>query len=346
MKRVLPLLLLVLLVAPWSQEAQAQQSRQEKLAQTGMKFLSMSNDPRAAALGDAVTAIEGMPSSFFYNPAGIARQTNLISTYAAQTQWIADINYNHLSVSIAPMQGRYGVIGLTVVSVDYGDFIETVRFDNTQGFIDLDVFSPSATAFGLGYSRALTDRFSVGGHVKYATLNLGPAVMSLGEGNQPVRSENDKSVLAYDFGVLYHTGFRSLTFAMSARNFAQEVRYNIESFELPLTFRIGLAMDMLDLMANRPTEHSLMLSVDADRPRDYSESLRIGAEYGFMNTLMLRAGYNLLADGDLRAENEQGVTLGVGVRQRIGGIGLGADYAYTDFGIFDNVHRVALQISL
>ena len=45
----------------------------DKLAQTGMKFLSFSPDARAAALGDAITAKTGGASSLFYNPAGMAR---------------------------------------------------------------------------------------------------------------------------------------------------------------------------------------------------------------------------------------------------------------------------------
>ena len=45
----------------------------DKLAQTGMKFLSFSPDARAAALGGAITAKTGGASSLFYNPAGMAR---------------------------------------------------------------------------------------------------------------------------------------------------------------------------------------------------------------------------------------------------------------------------------
>ena len=44
----------------------------DKLAQTGMKFLSFSPDARAAALGDAVTAKTGGASSLFYNPAAVS----------------------------------------------------------------------------------------------------------------------------------------------------------------------------------------------------------------------------------------------------------------------------------
>ena len=63
----------------------------DKLAQTGMKFLSFSPDARAAALGDAMTAKTGGAASLFYNPAGMARIEGMNVT-VGQTQWIADIS--------------------------------------------------------------------------------------------------------------------------------------------------------------------------------------------------------------------------------------------------------------
>ncbi|MEL7361314.1 MAG: DUF3308 domain-containing protein, partial [Bacteroidota bacterium] len=64
-------LTLVLGTAPTA-EAQNDIER-DKLAQTGMKFLSISADPRAAAMGSAATAREGGSAMLFYNPAGMVR---------------------------------------------------------------------------------------------------------------------------------------------------------------------------------------------------------------------------------------------------------------------------------
>jgi len=328
--------------------------QQEKLAQTGMKFLSTSLDPRAAALGDAVTALDGGSEMLFYNPAGMASQTDLMTAAFGQLEWIADIKYNQASLALAPASGRYGVFGFSLLSVDYGDLQGTIRADNDQGFLDTGNFSPSAMAFGVGYARALTDRFSVGGHVKFVHQDLGPNVESYANAETPaddiysiedgdprgyVRVTNKKNVTAFDFGVLYRTGFRSLTFAFSARNFSQEVEYVDESFQLPLTLKIGLAMDVLDVAAaGQGSMHALRVMVDAENPRDFSEQIKIGAEYTFLETLSLRAGYAFPTD-------EQGINLGAGVFKRVRGIGLGADYAYTDFGVFSKVNRVAVRVS-
>jgi hypothetical protein len=351
-KRAIPALVLglMLLAAPPQSSAQEMQ----KLAQTGMKFLSLSGDPRAAALGDAVTAMDGFATSFFYNPAGVAWQQHNGSVFAAQTNWIADIHHNHIAATFSPFQGRWGVIGLTLQNVDYGEMIGTVRAENEAGFVETGLIRPTALAVGAGYARALTDRFAVGGHVKFVTQDLASSALRIDQEGEFEWQDNRASVVAFDFGVLYHTGFRSLKLAMSARNFSQQITFDQEYFELPLLFRMGLSMDMTDLTAIDPSLHSVVLSVDAERPRDYSEMLRFGLEYTFLRTLMLRAGYGLPIEGDVRQGQQQGASLGAGVRQAIGGVTFGADYAFTEFGVFGeatrfdtgsgHVHRLALQV--
>lgn len=338
------LCLLLGLLAP---RAVAQQdAEQNKRAQTGMKFLSISADPRAAGMGSAVTAVEGGAAMLFYNPAGMARIASSADLMVGQTRWIADIDYNFGSIAYRPFGGRYGVIGLSLGYADYGDLQETIRADNEQGFIDLGTFSPQAWTVGLGYARAITDRFSVGGHVKYATMDLGSSVTEVDgglsaadEGAAFLRQDNEEGTVAFDFGVLYNTGFRSLSFAVSARNFAPEITYAEESLQLPLTLQIGLAMDVLDFTSlGSSGMHSLVMSVDAENPRDFSEQIKVGGEYTFYNTLSLRAGYVFPTD-------EEGISLGAGVQQNFAGIGFGADYAYTNFGVFSGVQRIALRLS-
>lgn len=338
--RPFALVLLVLLAGLAAPTTEAQQvEERDKLAQSGMKFLSVSADPRAAALGGAVTAIEGSSSALFYNPAGMAWMEGSADAMLGQTGWIADIDYNHASVALRPANGRYGVFGLSLTAVDYGDLQETI-FDpsSEQGFLDLGTFSPTAYAVGVGYARTVTDRFSVGGQVKYANQDFGSAVVSGDGAGSYTREDISEGVLAFDFGVLYKTPFRSLNFAVSARNFSQEASFAEESFQLPLTLQIGVAMDVVDLTALDPSMHRLVLAVDAEDPRDFSEQFEVGGEYTFANTLALRAGYVFPAD-------EQSVSLGAGIRQRLGGVGFGADYSFSEFGVFSNVHRIAVKFN-
>ena len=338
---VLASALLLVLLAP-AASSQNNVSERDKLAQTAMKFLAVPADPRSAALGDAMTAIENGAHSLFTNPAGMAFQDGASDLTLGNTRWIADIDYNHGSFAYRPST-RFGVIGVSLTFVDYGELQETI-FDETseQGYRDIGTFSPQAWALGFGYARQFSDRFSAGGQVKYVSQDLGSAIASIGEGGidtgDVTREDLGESVLAYDFGVFYKTGFESLNFALSARNFSQEITYAEESVELPLALRIGVSMDVLDLTPMAAGPHSLLLAVDAENPRDFSEQVKVGAEYTFADILSLRAGY-------VSPTDEQGFSLGAGVRQEVGGLGVGADYAYTDFGVFDAVHRVALHLS-
>lgn len=320
--------------------ASAQQvEEREKLAQTGFKFLNVAGDPRAGALSSAMAAAEGGASMLFYNPAGMAWMGGGSDVSLSQTGWIADINYNHAAAAFRPRSGRYGVFGVSLTAVDYGEMQETVRADNDQGYVDVGTFSPTAFAVGVGYARAVTDRFSVGGQAKYAMQDFGETISDVGEDGAYVRSDINEGTLAYDFGVHYKTGFESLSFAVAARNFAPDLSFAEESFQTPLTLQIGVSMDVLDLTSLDPSMHSLVVNADAANPRDFAEQIKVGGEYQFMNTLSLRAGYTYPTD-------EEGVSLGAGIRQSLNGVGFGADYSYTDFGVFSGVHRVAVRFSL
>ncbi|HIG75147.1 MAG TPA: PorV/PorQ family protein [Bacteroidetes bacterium] len=331
---------LVLLAAPLASPAHAQVvDDRDKLAQTAMKFLAVGADPRSAALGDATTALTGGSDALFYNPAALAWQRDDADAMFSETRWIADIDYNHASASYR--LGSLGVVGGSLAFADYGEMIQTV-FDPTEGgsgYREVGTFSPSAFVAGVGFARAFSDRFAAGGQVKYAHQDFGAAPDRYDPDSGELQfADISEGVLAYDFGVFYRTGFESLNFALTARNFSREVEFVTESAQLPLALHIGVSMDLLDLTSLQGGAHGLVLAIDAENSRDYPEQLKVGAEYTFAETLALRAGYVAPAD-------EQGISLGAGVRSSLGGLGLGVDYAYTDFGVFDAVHRVAAHLS-
>lgn len=312
---------------------------QQKLAQTGMKFLSVGADARASAMGDAYTAVEGMASCWMYNPAGASRLANLATVSVGQTQWFADINHYVVCIAMSPSHAEYGVLGAFLQVVDYGAFQGTARAENAKGYVDLGEFTPQAAAIGFAYARALSEKFSVGGDVKYVRQDLGPAATAIASGGGLVMDDNVTDVYAFDFGVEYRTGFKSLTLGMAVRNFSKEAQFKSEGFQLPLVFRIGVAMNVADLFDLAPGIHAVLLSLDAEHPRDYPEQLRVGVEYGLMNTVFLRMGYVGPAD-------EQSLSYGIGLQKGVGTIGVGFNYAYTPFGVLGNVHRFSFQFSL
>ncbi|MDZ7331795.1 MAG: PorV/PorQ family protein [candidate division KSB1 bacterium] len=318
----------------------------QKLAQTGMKFLNVTTDARISGMADAVTAVEGYSTAMFLNPSAMAEMPHFADISFGKVDWIADIKYFYGSAAFSPWSGRYGVIGFTILSVDYGDMIGTIRDDNAAnelGYVETGSFSPTALAFGIGYSKALSSKFSVGGNVKYVFQNMGSSIVGLvgaaSDANY-TRKSYSASVAAFDFGVLYKTGFRSLNIGMCIRNFSKEVRYEDESFQLPLIFRIGAAMDLLDIYPFMSKEYSsLLFSVDATHPRDYPEQINVGLEYLVFKTFSIRAGYSAPND-------EYGFTTGIGFQQALKNYRLAVDYAYTPFGAFNAVHRLSAHFSL
>jgi len=338
MNKIITLILLVFLASSFLINDAAAQNK--KLAQTGMKFLAANVDARSSGIGTAYTSVEGGSIMMFHNPSGMARQGSFADVSLGYMTWIADIKYSYAGISFAPYEGQYGVIGVSFVNVNYGEFFGTIRADNQLGYIETGIFAPHAMAIGLSYANALSDKFSIGGSVKYANQFIGPNYTSIDPQGNIVSKESELDVFVFDFGLLYRTGFKSLNFGMAIRNFSKELVYEEEQFQLPLTFKIGVSMNVFDLLENiDPAVHQMLVSVDAIHPRDFSEQVNFGFEYNFMNMVALRAGYIYPAD-------EQSYTLGLGLQQSFAGYKIGVDYAYTPFGVFDPVHRVSLMFSL
>jgi len=319
-------------------------AQQQKLAQTGMKFLSVSLDARTSAFGDAITSVETNSTAMLYNPASMARLETIADVSLGSTQFIADIKYYNASAAFAPFEGDYGVFGINFLSVDYGELLATVRANNEQGFLDAGTFSPTAMSFGIGYAKSLSEKFSVGGNIKYVRQSLGTSVIDdvvtdPGLGYISGKTEENKiSGVAFDFGILYKTGYKSLNIGMSVRNFSRELKFKEEGFQLPLTFQLGASFNFADIMDVDKNEHSFLVSIDANHPRDYPEQVLVGVEYTFMNMISFRGGFSSPND-------ERDISAGIGLKKDIGGVDLGVDYAYTPFGIFNSVHRITMNFS-
>lgn len=311
----------------------------EKRAQTGLKFLDVSASPRASALSNTVVAQRnGDSRSLFYNPASMAEMSKNGDVSLSRVKFLVDSQYDFASGAFRPGTGQYGVVGISLVNVGYGEFNRVIRADNQQGYSKIGTYSPTSLAVGVGYARSFTDRFSVGAQAKYVQQSAGTHAVRENEDGYLVSKNYEVSKVAYDFGVLYRTGFKSLTLGIGARNFAPELTYVRESFELPLTFNVGLSADLVDFLPLSSEMHALNTYTSFKRPRDFSEQVKIGTEYVFMNTLALRGGY-------VRPTDERGLSLGGGVRAEIMDIELTFDYSYTEFGVFDSVNRFGASAS-
>ncbi len=324
----------VLLIVGAGVSLRARAQSNTKLAQTGMQFLSVITDARAAAMAGAVTTLRMQSASLFFNPACMAETDRQMDFSAGYNQWIADIKHYTGSISYRPLSGDLGVFGFSLQMVDYGEILGTSVANNAIGYVDNGTIKASGVALGVGYAKALSDAFSVGGQVRYVHQSLGSSDVPSADGGVESK-KNAVSVASFDFGTIFKPGLKSFAFGMSVRNFSQEIKYETEQFELPITFTLGVSMDVMDFLNDRSFVHSFYVSIDAVHNRDYYEQVFFGGECDLLDVLDLRAGY-------VTSSDEMGATFGFGVHQ----YGLAVDYAYTPYGVFSNAQRFTIRYSL
>lgn len=316
--------------------ARAQAAEYKKLAQTGFQFLSVETDARAAAMAGAMTTVANGSGALFHNPAVMAFMPTSVDVAINYNRWIADINHYSASLAFSPANHKYGTFGFSWHYVDYGEMQGALPWANDKGYIKTETFNPSAIMVGVGYAKALSAKFSVGAQLKYVGQQLGYSAVQLGDANDSLSVRKYKQfAAAFDFGTLFKTGWKSLAFGMSVRNFSNEIQYETESFQLPLTFCMGVSMNLLDMLPAVPEMHALSFALDAVHPRSYPEYLNIGMEYSYKNLLSLRYGY-------MGNRDERTSSFGFGIH--ISGIQF--DYSYIPFGVFDETQNCTLRFDL
>ncbi len=302
----------------------------KKVAQTGLQFLKVDVSPQAAAMGGAFTVVGNGAHAMFYNPAGLAKMENSFDFFASNTGWIADISYN--AAGLVANLGNLGSVGISYMAADYGDIIGTRVAPTEAGFEETGNVEVGAYAVGIAYARSLTDKTMVGAQIKYAYQALGENLLV--EGGETL--ENKVSGLAYDVGLIFYPGLGSFRLGMNVKNFSPQFKYEEEAFQLPLTFQMGMAMNIFELLGMEG--NSLLVSVDMIHPRDYTERIHLGGEYSLMDMFAIRGGYKFNYD----VESFHG---GVGFNYNVSGIGINIDYSFSDADVFDPVSRFSLGLS-
>jgi len=294
----------------------------EKVGVTSFQFMKISPDPRIAAMGGAYAAISRGTASLYGNPAALVYQKGL-GTFISQTDYMFETQHTSVAASWGFGSIAVGVYGM---SIDYGS-IEVTDIANL-GFVN-GVFNPGltgetitmgATDMGIGISQQLTDKFSYGLTSKYVIEDL---------------SVDSEELLAWDLGVLYNSGYKSIILAATVRNFGPQVKYEEQSYPLPQTMNIGLSSHILGadnpLLMKSPM-HDLLVTVDLVQPRDYAQQYNIGAEYSFNDLVFARSGYRINYD-------TQGFNFGLGFKLKR----LALNYGYSDYGEkYSGVHRFSI----
>ncbi len=291
----------------------------EKTGTTSAAFLKINPLPIISAMGNSYTSLFLGAGSMACNPAGMAAKKD-IDMILSYNKWIADISNSYLGFVY---NSNYGSFGISVTSLSTDDMAVTTP-ENALG--TGENFKASEYAFGLSYSQKFTDKLSLGLTVKAIKSYLYNNLYS-------------DAAFAFDIGTIYGLN-EEINFGIALKNLGTDVKYINESYNLPASLSIGLSgIKWLN------EENRLLWAVQVLRYSDSDENYSIGLEYGYKNTLFLRAGYKF-AFGTENGNNTENISCGLGFNQDISGFLFKLDYSFTNYKYLPGVHKFSLQIEI
>ncbi|NCQ34453.1 UPF0164 family protein [bacterium] len=300
---------------------------EENVGTAGGQFLRIPVGARGVALGKAFVAAGTDGSALFWNPAGIMRTPGRVNYFASHVAYTADIDIDY--VSVHHRRQNFG-FGLVMGMLRSGDILRTDEYhqEGTGTYFNANQFFLGGTL-----ARAMTDRFSIGGTVKYYQENLDEYQM--------------KSVLA-DLGILYIVGWKDMRIGFAVRNFGSDLKpsgtppvlpdgyqasADFQSFPAPTVGSFGVANTW-----TLGRDVDLMTSADFNHPSDFKESFRFGGELGLRRMLFLRTGFET-------SRQEGGFAAGFGLKLERKQFRIRVDYAFSDMGSFGTIHYISVDLS-
>jgi len=333
-KIVLPLIFITILLGFKELNCQSDTDI-SRVGTTAAAVLKIAPGARSLGIGNAYVAVSDDIYSTYYNPAGITRADGNSQVAFNHSNWLADVSYDYAA-------GSVNVDGLGTLFATFSslrvpeDDVTTIEFPEGDG----RTWDANSLVIGVGFARSLTDRFSIGFHLKYIQESIW---------------NSSATGIALDVGTYYVTPFNDLVIGASVSNFGTKMQlsgrdlqlnvdpndspesgpnnipgqYSAEKNDLPLNFRVGLAMDVVSTRFFK-----LKAAVDAVHPNDNKEYVNSGLEFSYNDMIFLRGGYKAL----FLPNSEQGLTLGVGINYSISTeLGFTFNYAYGDYGRLDNI---------
>lgn len=298
-----------------------------KVGSTSMNFLTVDVSARAVGMGSAMSAQTDVgANALFWNLGSMVFVNHAAATFS-HIEWIADIRHEAFGVVTSNGTRAFGLSAIILRSPEMTRRT-VIPTDPRNG----EAFRFSDAAFGVAYAKRLTDVFSLGGQLKYLSESAGEGFST--------------KAVALDFGAMYTTDVRGFRIGAALRNFGNDLKYipkdptDVQkkkglTFSLPVVFRIGAALEPIELEVGKLTTAADVLKT-VDQRAVYS----LGAEYWVNNNIAVRGGWKV----GLEREDTERFSAGGSLRFKQEGKELGLDYALTDFDVFDSVHRVTVGV--
>jgi len=215
------------------------QDSSNKIITTGVPFLTITPDSRAAGMGDAGVATSPDANSAYWNAGKLAFIDKGYGGSASYTPWLGKI-INDMSVFY--LSGFYKINHEQTIAASMKYFnMGYINFRDANN-IDQGRFNPREYAFDVTYSRLLTEHFGIGGALRYIHSNLTGAYTSTGA----VDAKPGTSV-AVDLGVFYtkplETTNSSYSLGASITNLGSKISYSSDNSKnfIPTNWTLEIA---------------------------------------------------------------------------------------------------------
>ena len=284
-----------------------------KIKPSTFQFLKVSTNARVSGMGDAFTAVADGMDGIVWNPAGTTKIKKFGYAFG-YARWLVESAF--YSGAVVYNTGRWGVVGVSLVNFQPPTFMETTTLQPDGTGRNVTV---GDMALGATYAYQLTDKLSAGGTIRYIQSKLADVTLK---------------AVSINVNSLMYTGFRSLRLGMNLKNLGGEQEIVSEKSEMPLTFHLGVAME---LYGNLGDPSSLTVAFEGAYFTDRLQRWNLGGEFWLANIVALRAGYKFKYDNE-------SWSVGAGLKGDFSGRNIGLDVSYSDFGdLFDPPLRISLS---
>ncbi|MCU0643791.1 MAG: PorV/PorQ family protein [bacterium] len=303
---------------------------------------------RYIAMGGASAASVSGLDALYWNPAGLDKMSHMAGGLFSHMTYIADISVSYAAVGVK--FGGIGSVGLSFKTLGFGDIAITTE-DAPDGTGAL--FSPQFMTVGLSYSRALTDRVSIGATAKIISETMDRVAATGFAFDIGAQYQNLGDINGLNIGLIIKNLGPAMTYSgngllrkadpLDVSRSASYYQVVAGADELPSTMELGLSYLINLGETNKISVESHFVNNNFDD--DFN---RLGVEYNFNNLVFLRGGYGLSMNNteDVTGESASifGLTLGAGFKYNFGGITLGIDYAYRAVNYFNANNVFSLEL--
>jgi hypothetical protein len=321
----------------------------DRAGQAGSSQLLINPWARSSGWGDVSTANAIGLESMYMNVAGIA-YTPKTELLFSRTNWLMGSGVSLNAFGFTQKVGESGVMGMSVMSINYGDIMITT-VDLPEGGVGY--FSPSYMNVTLAYAKKFSNSISGGLAVKIITEGIadaGSEGVALDAGIRYVSGEKDR----LKFGIalknvgppMKYKGDGLSTRATLPNGSGLTIEQRTSNFELPSLLNIGLSYDFYANEDNRITLAGNFRSNSFTK-----DQIMAGIEYGFRKYFQVRAGYTYedgINDPIQRTTVFTGPSAGFTLELPFNdkGSSISFDYSYRFTNPFGGSHSFGARINL